>query len=473
MSLSHLNRRPPHSPISSLSAASDLDLDSVIDVSATMLSSQTKSLLVLSQSASSNSSLMRNSPSPSNTTTTPSLTSVNTVLDHKSSKSPSPCVERVSPSNTVGKFSCAPEIKGSASFHDLDLNFSTPLSKNLTPPLSAALTPSPLPVAVSSSSSPSPISPLMVPSPLAFTSPNRQLFESAPTGQRASPPAVQYSTVEPSLDEALDKLLAMSFAQNHAAHAEEAQCLGREMQEVHEEFILPMDRNSVQPDTYTSATNTITDDSVDGGTDGNGDLDWADEELSMSFHDGLDGTMTPYTERPYTDGSMTPLTEASWMDESMTPSSCPGTPDAALDLPLLQTPNMDRVSASGHIKSVIRRTKETPNVHPMYRDGHLRRKMGPIIVNKNTSQDRLIEELQGKFGIGRSDRRRKQSDDWLTEGVIVSSKPQRFRPDGVGSEVEKVGSTVLSSLPKYFFHLFSFLHIFLSVFPLFSLSLSS
>lgn len=112
-------------------------------------------------------------------------------------------------------------------------------------------------------------------------------------------------------------------------------------------------------------------------------------------------------------------------------------------------------------------------MHPMYRDGHLRRKMGPIIVNKNTSQDRLIEELQGKFGIGRSDRRRKQSDDWLTEGVIVSSKPQRFRPDGVGSEVEKVGSTVLSSLPKYFFHLFSFLHIFLSVFPLFSLSLSS
>ncbi|XP_044051510.1 SH3 domain-containing protein C23A1.17-like isoform X1 [Siniperca chuatsi] len=457
MSMPHLNRLPPHSPISTLSAVSDLDLDSVIDVSATMLSSQTKSLLVLSQSASSNSSLMRNSPSPSNTTTTPSLTSVNTVLDHKSSKSPSPSVERVSPSNTVSKFSCAPESKGSASFHDLDLTFSTPPpSKNLTPPLSAPKTPSPLPVAVSiaqpsahassKTSSPSPVSPLMVPSPLAFTSPSRQLFESAPAAQRASPLAVQQpSMVEPSLDEALDKLLAMSFAENHsAAHVEEpqlkmeAQCLGRGMQEVHEEFILPMDRNSVQPDTFTSATNTITDDSVDGGTDGNGDLDWADEELSVSFHDGLDGTMTPYTDRPYTDGSMTPLTEASWMDESMTPSSCPGTPDVALDLPLLQNPNIDRVSASGHIKSVIRRTKETPNVHPMYRDGHLRRKMGPIIVNKNTSQDRLIEELQGKFGIGRSERRRKQSDDWLTEGVIVLSKPQRFRPDGAGSEVEKI-----------------------------------
>lgn len=162
--------------------------------------------------------------------------------------------------------------------------------------------------------------------------------------------------LEPSLDEALDSLLAMSFAENHTAtHVEEPQLtmeahsLGRGMQEVHEELILPIDRNVVQPDTFITPTNTITDESVDGGTDGNGDLDWADEELSMSLHDGFDGTMTPYTERLYTDGSMTPLTEASWMDDSMTPSSCPGTPDVALDLPLLQTPSIDRVSASGHV----------------------------------------------------------------------------------------------------------------------------
>ncbi|MED6275815.1 hypothetical protein CHARACLAT_030254 [Characodon lateralis] len=74
----------------------------------------------------------------------------------------------------------------------------------------------------------------------------------------------------------------------------------------------------------------------------------------------------------------------------------------------------------------------------MYRDGHLRRKMGPIIVNKNSSQDRLIEELQGKFGICRSERRHKQSDEWLTEGVVVTSKPQRFHPEGSGSEVDKI-----------------------------------
>lgn len=186
----------------------------------------------------------------------------------------------------------------------------------------------------------------MVPPLLTLTGPSRQLSRSAPS---------PLPGVEPSLDEALDKLLAMSFAQNHASSQEEAQlktearCLGSGMREVHEELILPLDRNSVQPDMFVSATSTITDGSVDGGTDGNGDLDWADEELSMSFRDGPDGTTTPYTERPFTDGSASPLTEASWMDESITPSSCPGTPEAALDLPLLQTPTTDRVSASGHV----------------------------------------------------------------------------------------------------------------------------
>lgn len=146
--------------------------------------------------------------------------------------------------------------------------------------------------------------------------------------------------VEPSLDEALDKLLAMSFSQNHTSLPElkmEVHC----QEEVQEELILPVDRSSMRPDMFASTT--ITDESVDG----NGDLDWADEELSVSFHEG---TMTPYTERPFTDGSMTPLTEASWMDDSVTPSSCPGTPEAALDLPLLQTPSIDRVSASGHVR---------------------------------------------------------------------------------------------------------------------------
>ncbi|XP_077582685.1 uncharacterized protein LOC144203201 [Stigmatopora nigra] len=128
--------------------------------------------------------------------------------------------------------------------------------------------------------------------------------------------------------------------------------------------------------------------------------------------------------------TLTPMTEASWLDECFTPSTCPGTPDAALDLPTQQPSAIERISTSGQLKSVIRRTKETTNVHPMYKDGVVRRKMGPVIVNKSNSQDRLIEELQGKLGIGRVERRRKQQpDDWLTEGVIVMSNPQRIRED--------------------------------------------
>ncbi|XP_072289341.1 paxillin isoform X2 [Eucyclogobius newberryi] len=408
MSVPHMNRPPrPISPMSSVSATSELDLDASIDVSASMLSSQMKNLLVLSQSAPNSNLLRSNSSSSNTTTTTPSMTSVNTVLDHKSSKSPSPSTERVSPLAAENKISSH------------DLNYSSPSpSKNLTPPTLAPKTPSPLPSVPLPSTSPyNDISA----SPLVFNSP------AVPCRHVVEPEQTAAPHTEPSLDEALDKLLAMSFAHTNM---EDAECLGTAM--AHEELVLPMDRNSVQPDTFASTTTTITDESVDG----NGELDWADEELSMSFHDG---TLTPYTERPYTDGSMTPLTEASWMDECMTPSSCPGTPDVALDLPLMHSPNIDRVSASGHLKSVIRRTKETPNVHPMIRDGVLRRKMGPILVNKSTSQDRLIEELQGKLGIGRAERnRRKQADDWLTEGVIVSSKPQRFRPEGANSDVDKI-----------------------------------
>uniref|UniRef100_A0A3Q2Q7Y7 Paxillin a n=1 Tax=Fundulus heteroclitus TaxID=8078 RepID=A0A3Q2Q7Y7_FUNHE len=159
-----------------------------------------------------------------------------------------------------------------------------------------------------------------------------------------------------------------------------------------------------------------------------------DEDKSWEEEDGI----YPEFSR---EGTLTPMTESSWMDECFTPSSCPGTPDATLDLPMQQPSAVDRLSASGQLKSVIRRTKETSNVHPMYREALLRRKMGPIIVNKSNSQDRLIEELQGKLGIGRVERRRKQQpDDWLTEGVIVMSNPQRTREEGIQPSVDKIQS---------------------------------
>ncbi|XP_070707581.1 uncharacterized protein [Pempheris klunzingeri] len=157
-----------------------------------------------------------------------------------------------------------------------------------------------------------------------------------------------------------------------------------------------------------------------------------DEDRSWEEEDGI----YPDLSR---EGTLTPMTESSWMDECFTPSTCPGTPDATMELPTQQPSAVERLSASGQLKSVIRRTKETSNVHPMYREGMLRRKMGPIIVNKSNSQDRLIQELQGKLGIGRTEPKRKhQPDDWLTEGVIVMSNPQRTREEWAHPSVDKI-----------------------------------
>ncbi|XP_039627556.1 uncharacterized protein LOC120540672 isoform X2 [Polypterus senegalus] len=103
--------------------------------------------------------------------------------------------------------------------------------------------------------------------------------------------------------------------------------------------------------------------------------------------------------------------------------------------------------ATQQIKSVIKRTKETTNVHPMYRDEVPRRKMGPIIFHKTSSQDKLIEELQGKLGISRHERWKMQEDDWLTEGVIVMSNPVRSREDG-GPGVEKIIIPPESPVPQ-------------------------
>lgn len=84
-------------------------------------------------------------------------------------------------------------------------------------------------------------------------------------------------------------------------------------------------------------------------------------------------------------------------------------------------------------------------MHPMFREGLIRRKTGPSIFHKSNSQDRLIEELQGKLGIVRPEpRRRKQPDDWMTEGVIVMSNPQRSREQG-NTAVDKVAQSAARS----------------------------
>ncbi|XP_032803042.2 paxillin isoform X5 [Petromyzon marinus] len=78
-----------------------------------------------------------------------------------------------------------------------------------------------------------------------------------------------------------------------------------------------------------------------------------------------------------------------------------------------------------NIKFVIKRTKETTNIHPMYNSKQPRRRMGPVIYNKSMKQDKVIQELQSRLGIFKKEgeETKKPVDEWLTEGVIVMSEP--------------------------------------------------
>ncbi|ROI64803.1 Paxillin, partial [Anabarilius grahami] len=427
---------PPAASSPRYSPVSDLGLDSAIDVSASMLSSQVESLVVLSQTITTTGGRDHcpvREGSPSAKLTSSGLKSYSPLT-----KSPSPTSapvvsrthERVSPLMTPAS---------------IDLYLSSSEAKPLSPV--PFLPRSPLPTVSESPtmSLPKAVSPPLIlsssPSLAApkFPSPKPSSGQPEPAVSLNPLPATRLEppTYEPSLDDALDKLLAMSFSrpENEAPiTASAASRLTLEVQtEVYEETLVPSDRCDIHPDTHTESE--MGDGLLEDQSDCRSDFDWADMELKMAY-EGLDG-------------SMTPMTEASWMDDSLTPSSCPGTPDAQMDLPMLHMAGtMDRISASGHIKSVIRRTKEIQNVHPMYRDGLIRRKMGPLIFHKSNSQDRLIEELQGKLGISRKDRPKKQQpDDWLTEGVIVMSNPKRSREDH-NREVDKIIIPPESPLPQ-------------------------
>lgn len=87
-------------------------------------------------------------------------------------------------------------------------------------------------------------------------------------------------------------------------------------------------------------------------------------------------------------------------------------------------------------------------MHPMYRDRDLspRRKLGPAVLHKAKSQDRLIEELQDRLGIAKQEQDEwKSQDDWLTEGVVFTARPQGEEQNG-GQQVEKVeGRDVLGN----------------------------
>lgn len=145
--------------------------------------------------------------------------------------------------------------------------------------------------------------------------------------------------LETSLDDALDNLLTMNLSkpepesQNGATSV--CKMSSAEHPQVFQGTLVAMDHRVMQLDMHSesAAGDGLLEDQCDCRSEL---LDWADMELKLSY-DGADG-------------SMTPMTEASWMDDSLTPSSCPGTPDAQMDLPTLHPVcTMDRISASGHV----------------------------------------------------------------------------------------------------------------------------
>ncbi|XP_059511118.1 paxillin-like isoform X5 [Stegostoma tigrinum] len=128
------------------------------------------------------------------------------------------------------------------------------------------------------------------------------------------------------------------------------------------------------------------------------------------------------------------------------------------DLPPVQMLTVERISTSSQMKSLIERTKHSSNVHPMNREELPRRKFGPVIFNKNLSQDRLIEELHGRLGIEKKEPKNRKVDDWLTEGLVITSKPVRKHEEGThvvekmmtqsGSKGKQGGSSTVAGPQK-------------------------
>ncbi|MBZ3881126.1 Paxillin [Sciurus carolinensis] len=95
------------------------------------------------------------------------------------------------------------------------------------------------------------------------------------------------------------------------------------------------------------------------------------------------------------------------------------------------------------IRSVIRRSRETGHAHPMSREPSPRRRLDPATLSRTPSQERLIAELQGRLGIQPEVEEAAGppgacTQDWLTEGVVITVQPRGRRAGG--QLVEKMHS---------------------------------
>lgn len=181
--------------------------------------------------------------------------------------------------------SCSPETVPKSPFAVIPQRLSSPVT---VPKSETALSKSPAPVIRKTYMVPDNSSP-RAPPVTSATAPSKCL--SPPPTEKGDVLDLTWPCREPLLDDALGKLLTTDFTQP----------------------------NDNQPLT----------------TSGDEDRFWEEE-------DGI----YPDISR---EGTLTPMTESSWMDECFTPSSCPGTPDATLDLPIQQPTAVERLSASGQV----------------------------------------------------------------------------------------------------------------------------
>nr|XP_005987231.1 PREDICTED: paxillin isoform X2 [Latimeria chalumnae] len=249
---------------------------------------------------------------------------------------------------------------------------------------------------------------------------------------------------ESEIDEALNKLLTME-----PETVKETCSKNEQVKEVHEVEIVAVDRKGKFPDTMGQSSPVM--------------LEMINEEpqekeegvlsLSVNYEKLEPAKYMPQVNEMMPDLMVfeekqerraTPDQET--LRESPESHLSPG--DQLESFPIVQPLVVERISASRQMKSVIKRTKATSNVHPMYREDLPRRKLGPAIFHKTASQDRLIEELHGKLGIGKTEQWNPSCpEDWLTEGVVVTSKPQRKREMGK-QDVQKIIIPPESPVPQ-------------------------
>lgn len=263
--------------------------DAIIDVSASMLLSCLESLVVLSDTV-----------APACTVAGPSSQPVDTALSKSPVDSTVPLVTKAL-SVPVSAAAMSPISQLESSLPVASLKFPVPpVSSSAT-----SRTPPPVPT-FKSEPSPAPgvsDGPAVGKQPACAVEPRiTPAQEAHPTGQ------------EPWLDEALDKLLSVSFAASEMPL--------ETVQEIHEAPLLAMDRRDVLPDMYTGTESLEATAATEYGREL---LDWVELELRGS-NDEMDAVDT------------------SWMD-----TYPPSTPEDQLELPLLQPSAVERVSASGHV----------------------------------------------------------------------------------------------------------------------------